>query len=126
MHHSAVGGARAQYEAFASGLEFATALGSTMYVESFRMGAAEGLAELGRWDEALAAFADVAQRLEASKDVVDLFEIRCRQVVLLARRGRAGGALRELLAWIGEQDATQMSAYIQTVRTTGQGPSSPT
>ena len=57
--------------------------------------------------------ADVAQRLEASKDVVDLFEIRCRQVVLLARRGQQA-AVRELLAWIGEQDATQMSAYIQT------------
>ena len=109
----AVRGAQAQFEAFGRGLEFATVLGSTWYVETFRMGVAEGQAELGLWDEALAAFAEIAPRLEAGNDLVDLFEIRCRQVVLLARRGELAAA-SELQAWIDEQDAGRFPAFLQT------------
>ena len=44
---------------------------------------------------------------------MDLFEIRCRQVVLLARRGELAAA-SELQAWIDEQDAGRFPAFLQT------------
>jgi class 3 adenylate cyclase/tetratricopeptide (TPR) repeat protein len=80
----------AALEVLRDGIAFARARGLTERVDITTQSALDALVDTGGHDEVLEVVADMAERLEASGNVVDLAGVRANQARIVALRGQGG------------------------------------
>ena len=91
-------GPAAALEVLRDGITFARARGLTERVDITTQSALDALVDTGGHDEVLEVAADMAERLEASRNVVDLAAVRANQARILALRGQ--GEQVAVLEWL--------------------------
>ena len=92
-------GPRASLEVVRAGIAYAEPRGLTEMLEVLRSNTLDQLVDTGELDEALTLAAELAERFEASGDVVGLDLVRSNQVEILDLRGRAS-EIADRLDWL--------------------------